>query len=65
MTRFLSSVLVAGVLTAAVPVAAFAHEDHDRDHRRQCTTVRKCHWSHGHKICFKKRVCEDRGHDNH
>jgi Ni/Co efflux regulator RcnB len=67
MTRLLSSVLVASVLAMGMPLAASArdyNDDHNgRNRRPHCHIVKKCYWKHGHKVCFKKRVCEVRHHD--
>ncbi len=63
MSKVLSGVLMAAVLSMGLPLTASAGE-HDRGdhHRRHCHLVKKTIWKHGHKRVVYKRVCEDRGH---
>jgi hypothetical protein len=72
MNRLISSVLLAGVIAATTPLAAFARDRDDDDdyrgrhHRPHCEMVRKC-WGGGgygrhHQRCVWKRVCEFGGH---
>lgn len=69
MTKLLSGVLMAAVLSMGLPMTAASARDNDRgdrgDHGRHCRLVKKTIWKHGHRRVVFKKVCTRGWHHRH